>query len=93
MLSFKFFHSIFYKSFINQDLHNFLKEKVSIPNQRQYKEMKEMISSGGIDAVKFAKEMYDSFTEAERQAIEKERELLTDDEARAIFEDVRKERE
>lgn len=83
----------FYKSFINQDLHNFLEEKMSIPNQRQYKEMKEMISSGGIDAVKFAKEMYDSFTEAERKVIDKERELLTDDEAREMFKDFLKDNE
>ena len=55
--------------------------------------MKEMISSGGIDAVKFAKEMYDSFTDAERKAIEKERELLTDEEAKAMFEAYRKDHE
>jgi cell fate (sporulation/competence/biofilm development) regulator YlbF (YheA/YmcA/DUF963 family) len=66
---------------------------MSKPNQRQYKEMKEMISSGGIDAVKFAKEMHDSFTDAERKAIEKERELLTDEEAKAMFETYRKDQE
>ena len=75
----------FYKSFINQDLHNFLEEKMSIPNQCQYKEMKEMISSGGIDAVKFAKEMHDSFTEGERRLYDENYPTLTPEEYQAEF--------
>lgn len=47
--------------------------------------MKEMISSGGIDAVKFAEEMHDSFTEEERRLYDEKYPTLTPEEYQAEF--------
>ena len=80
--------------FFNDDLKYFLSEKESIPNQRQYKEMKEMIMSGGeIDSIEFAKAMEDTFTEEERALYNEKYPPLSSEEYQKEVESVRRDRE
>ena len=80
-----------HSSFINGDLHNFLSEKESIPSQEEYQKMKDLISRGGVDAVRFAKEDYDSMSEEERAQVNNLTRTLSDTEAKTMFEDFRNE--
>ena len=79
--------------FLNEDLHYFLSEKESIPNQRQYEEMKEMISSGRIDDIEWEKAMEDPMTEEERKLYNEKYPPMTDEEYREEIESVRRDRE
>lgn len=72
-------------SFINGDLHNFLSEKESIPSQEEYQKMKDLISRGGVDAVRFAKDEYESMNPEERDLLDSFGRPLSDKEAKNYF--------
>ena len=82
-----------YSPYLNANLGDFLSEKASIPNQRQYQEMKEMILKVGVDAIEFEKAMEDPLTEEERKLYNEKFPLLTDKEYQEEVEGVRRDRE